>query len=158
MECKKIQQSLASYYYRELDIPVMSEIARHLETCPMCRTAYIEKRKTLILFSKEELEQEKSSAFWQDFQYQVYQKLEAEKTAGAWWRSLLIPRRLVPALAGAIALLFIIISSTRLGRREPEIIPADLQIVQELELMENYELIQDLDLLENFSEAEQLKG
>jgi hypothetical protein len=158
MGCKNIQPDLVNYYYRDLDGPRMSAIARHLETCAACRQTYVQIKKTLVLVAKEQLEKDKSSAFWQDFQYKVYQKLEAEKAADSWWQGLLVPRRLVPALAGAVILLLIIITSARLVKHGSEMSPADLQIAQELELIENYELIQDLDVLENLPEAEQLRG
>ncbi len=158
MECKKIQQALVNYYYQELDGSAMSETARHLEACAVCRQTYVQVKKALVMVSRERMEEGKSSAFWQDFQYKVYQKLETEKTARSWWRGLLVPRRLVPALAGAIILLLFIVTSARLVKHGPEMTSSDLQIVQELELIENYELIQDLDVLENLSEAEQLRG
>jgi len=108
--------------------------------------------------SKEQLEKDKTSVFWQDFQHKVYQKLETEKTARSWWRDLFVPRRFAPALAGALMLLLIVVTSIRLVKHGSEMTSADLQIAQELELIENYDLIQDLDLLENLPEAEQLRG
>ncbi len=158
MECKKIQQSMVNYYYQELDGPAISEIARHLETCNSCRQTYVQIKKALTLVAREQMEKDKSSAFWQDFQYKVYQKLEAEKTARSWWQGLLMPRRLVPVLAGAVILLLFVVTSARLVKHRPEMTSSDLQIVQELELIENYELIQDLEILENLPEAEQLRG
>ncbi|MDD5259317.1 MAG: hypothetical protein PHD29_05075 [bacterium] len=158
MECKKIQRSLVNYYYQELDSPAMSKIAGHLETCVACRQTYGQIKKTLTLVAKEQVEKEKSSFFWQDFQHQVYQAVSAEKESLSRWRGFLAPRRLVPALAGALILLLIIISSPRWSRHGSEMTSADLPIVQELELIENYELIQDLELLENLQEAEQLRG
>jgi len=158
MECKKIQQSMVNYYYQELNGPAMSEIARHLETCNTCRQTYVQIKKALTLVAREQVEKDKSSAFWQDFQYKVYQKLETERTAKSWWQGLLVPRRLVSILAGAVILLFIIVTSARLVKHGPEMTSTDLQIVQELELIENYELIQDLEMLENLPEAEQLRG
>ncbi len=158
MKCKEIQQDMVNYYYQELDNAARSEITRHLETCAACRQTYVQIKNALALVAREQLEKDKSSAFWQDFQYKVYHKLEAEKTAGFWWQGLLMPRRLVPALAGAVILLLIIVTSARLVKHGPEMTSSDLQIAQELELIENYELIQDLEILENLPEAEQLRG
>lgn len=158
MKCKKTQQVLVDYYYQELNGPGMLEITRHLETCSACRQAYARIKKTLAMVSKEQLEEDKSSAFWQDFQYKVYLKLEAEKMARSWWQGLLVLRRVVPTLAGAVILLLIIVTSTRLVNHRSEMTSADVQIAQELELIENYELIQDLEMLENLPEAEPLRG
>lgn len=158
MECKKIQQAMVNYYYQELDGYARAEITKHLETCTACRQTYVQIKKALTIVAREQLEKDKSPAFWQDFQYKVYQKLEAEKAASSWWQGLLVPRKLVPVLAGAVILLFIIVTSARLVKHGPEMTSSDLQIVQELELIENYELIQDLEMLENLPEAEQLRG
>ncbi|MDD5491414.1 MAG: zf-HC2 domain-containing protein [bacterium] len=158
MSCKKIQQKLIGYYYQELDGPAMSDIARHLETCDPCRQAYIQIKKTLTMVAREQVEKNRSSAFWQDFQYKVYQKLEAEKEAGSRWHRLLIPRRLAPALAGAVILLLLLVTSKQLVKQGTELNSSDLQVVEDLELIENYELIQDLEMLENLPEAEQLRG
>ncbi len=158
MKCKKIQQALVNYYYQELDGPERLDIARHLETCAACRQTYVQIKKALAIVAKEQLEKDKSSAFWQDFQYKVYQKLEAEKTARSWWQDLLVPRKLIPALAGTIVLLLIIVTSARLVQHRPEMTSSDLQLAQELELIENYDLIQDLEILENLPEVEQLRG
>ncbi len=158
MKCKKIQQDMVNYYYQELDNAARSEITRHLETCAACRQTYAQIKKVLTMVAKEQVERDKSSAFWQDFQYKVYQKLEAEKAASSWWQGLLVPRRLMPVLAGAVIMLLIIVTSARLTKHGPEMTSSDLQIAQELELIENYELIQDLELLENLPEAEQLRG
>ncbi|MBI5555143.1 MAG: hypothetical protein HY920_04755 [Elusimicrobia bacterium] len=158
MECKKIQSDLVNYYYQELAGSARSAIARHLETCNACRQTYVQIKKALAMVAKEQLEKDKSSAFWQDFQYKVYRRLAAEEASKSWWRDLLVPRRLAPVLAGAVMLLLIIVTSTRLVKNGPEMTSSDLQLAQELELIENYDLIQDLEILENLPEAEQLRG
>lgn len=110
MNCKKLQAKLLAYLDRELPENLNHLIENHLKTCPNCQKEFEAIKKTVDLFRQLpeiELKPEQQERFLTE----VRNKLHRIKTQPFPRKEIrwLLPR-LVPALAGAIFLILLVVS------------------------------------------------
>lgn len=155
MKCKDVQKNLVLFYYQEADTSLQKELKDHLDSCHGCQTFYAQARSTLQNIDDFDLEEIKSTMYWDRFTAQVMEKVQAPKIAKCWQEYIMIPRRLIPAVVAFAILLVVAIPRFRVYQAEKRM---EQQLVQELELVEHMDILENLELLENMEELEQWKG
>lgn len=108
MDCKKIQAKLLEYLTGELSEAQHRSIALHLKDCPQCQKEFEELKRTVNLFDQLpniELSFEQQHQFLLEVRSKL--RRQAQTKPYPFWRIWLLPR-LVPALAAASILIFLI--------------------------------------------------
>ena len=166
MDCHKIKQILPIYLDHELSADDHRLVEAHLRVCPDCRVEVQELEKSWEMLG--ELDDIKPDSqyitrFWQalDTQMPWYAKMLRDV------QTVFHQRRWVPVLAGAAAIVLVGGLIRYQYLQKPESVPvlaelnaAELEMVVNFDLAEDYEIIKDIDffsdleIIENLDEFE----
>ncbi|MBI4709508.1 MAG: hypothetical protein HY759_00065 [Nitrospirae bacterium] len=148
MQCKDVQKELVNYYYNEVSNVIKSAVDEHLEYCNNCASS-LEKLKNTLDGIKIE-EPVLTDVFWERYSQKVYKKVDGrELRQERKFRLFRLPR-LIPAAAAAIVLLTAFWGSVKLyeSKQENTFISRNYDLINNLELFEEYELLQNLQEIE----------
>jgi anti-sigma factor RsiW len=133
----------------ELVGPARDRVERHLGSCPACREARDDFRRTLAMLERSGPEPPPLRGA--RYRAELREKLEARRqrsAAPAWWRWP-FPLALSAGLAGM--LVFLAVHRGVPPAERAEVLPSEeAAIARRLDLLRNYQLVERLDLLEDF--------
>ena len=166
MDCREIKKLIPIYLDHELSADDRRLVAAHLSACPECLAeARALEKSWEVLGELDEIKPDPQyiARFWRtlDAQMPWYQKIMSEV------QTVFLQRRWVPVLAGAAVIAVVSGLVTLQFLQRPETVPflaelnaAELEMVANFDLAEDYEIIQDIDffsdleVIENLDESE----
>jgi predicted anti-sigma-YlaC factor YlaD len=142
MECLRVLGLVSEYLGGELSPGLREEIERHLQICPRCREEYASSEK---LWGMLDLYRDLEPSL--DFKTRLLSRLSRTR-----------PRFAMAMALAACVLLSVLAFFLLIGDKDrvsPEdLSPQEIQIIQDLDLLEDYDVVQMLALME---EEEDLK-
>jgi len=162
MNCRKIKKMIPIYLDHELSADDHRLVAEHLRTCPDCLAeARAVEKSWEVLGELDEIKPDPLyiGRFWRalDAQMPWYEKLLKDVQA------VFLQRRWVPVLAGAVVIVLVGGSVTYQFLQRPEALSvvadlsaAELEMVVNFDLAEDYEIIQDMDFFSDLEVIENL--
>ena len=141
-------QQLLFYHYDELDAAGRQQVEQHLQRCSVCREELAELQ--VLLRSVSSAVPEPAPAELERFNARVMQRIQPRRR---WFAQ----PALGWTLAGAAALLFTLNLQTSLPPSAPVPAEKSLIITAEQDVVFNLELLQTLELLEDFDLIQQLE-
>ncbi len=162
MDCRKIKKIIPIYLDRELSADDRRLVAEHLRTCPQCLAeARAIEKSWEVLGELDEIKPDPQyiARFWRalDTQMPWYEKMLRDV------HNVFLQRRWVPALAGAAVIVLVGGMVTFQFLHRPETVPvlaelnaAELEMVSNFDLAEDYEIIQDMEFFSDFEVIENL--
>ncbi|MGD2187433.1 MAG: zf-HC2 domain-containing protein [Desulfobacterales bacterium] len=166
MDCRKIKEMIPIYLDHELDADEHRLVAAHLRICPNCQAeAHAMEKSWEMLGELDEIKPDPRyiTRFWRtlDAQTSWYEKILRDL------RIVFLQRRWVPVFAGVAVIVlasgiltFHFLQSNRAVSVLTELNEAELEMVTNFDLAENYEIIRDIDfysdieIIENLDEFE----
>lgn len=152
--CTDFEAELVLYYYGDLTENDRSRVADHLKSCSACGRFFEDLGRLLPLTVKPD---EPPEEFWQDYTWEVKQKLASVKAKIPWWKGIFLSYRSwsIPALATALVLILALTLTFRKRFWTPTDLPPDeeallevLPMAENLEFFKAMELLDSMDLLE----------
>lgn len=143
---------LNAYLDNELNEVERQRVQRHLDTCAACQN-----RLAALQHADDWIRQPGDAALSAGFEQRFWDKvadLEHKKTVPAWRQWLQPGWR--PAMAVGLAA-GIVLGVWVFTRTEPEVGRDEMAIVENMELLMDYDLIRHLDILENWDALEAMK-
>lgn len=160
MSCQQAQKRLMALIEDELNQAERQDVEAHVTACPACATDLQALKQTLHLARIAEVP-EPSEEFWAGFVPTLRQRIRVEEATHPARRrpgflGLFVLQK--PTLAALVASLVLVSSFILLqwNRRQEEVPPSALSVVEEMSLAANLDLLRDLELLEDVELLEQL--
>ncbi len=162
MDCRKIKKIIPIYLDHELGADDHRLVAEHLRTCPDCLAeARAVEKSWEMLGELDEIKPDPQyiARFWRalDAQMPWYEKILRDV------QTVFFQRRWVPVLAGAAVIVLVsgLVTFQFLQRPKTvlvlaELNEAELEMVANFDLAENYEIIQDIDFFSDLEVIENL--
>src|SRR5256884_3286847 len=149
---------LIPYVQGELPAPERERVAQHLRECLDCRRDADELRELLDDLGRAV--PRPPDVHWGGYRAELREKLAAHRTRRAWWARP-VPLTLSASLAGLLLVVaFLAVQSARQSGTGPDFAPVEKaairdrlrrlqqhQVVERLDLLEEFDLISDLDRL-----------
>ena len=166
MDCRKIKELIPIYLDQELSSDDHRLVETHLHTCPACMAeARALEKSWEVLGELDEIEPDPQymARFWRSLDAQMpwYEKLLRDV------QTAFLQRRWVPVLAGAVVIVLVGGLVRYQLFQKPETVPvlaelnaAELEMVVNFDLAEDYEIIEnidffsDLEVIENLDDVE----
>jgi anti-sigma factor RsiW len=160
MSCQQAQKQFMALIEGELNHAERQDVEAHVTACPAC-TADLQALKQTFYLARIPEVPEPSEEFWAGFVPALRQRIrveEAERPARrrpAFWHLFVLPKPALVALAASLVLIssFILL---QWNRRQEEVPPSALSMVEEMSLAANLDLLRDLELLEDVELLERL--
>ena len=150
MNCAQIKQDLLALADGELSAPEATRLQEHIQSCADCRAAYEQWQKTLQALAQTPAT-EPSPSLNQRF----FEKLDQENQ-GSWLPAWLQIFRKPPVLAGAGALVGVVLLLLWLQPANPPADQSEEMIARHLEMFNDYETLRQLELLADLEYIEAL--
>lgn len=147
--CRDFEADLVLYYYGDLTENDRSRVQDHLKFCSACGRFFEGLGKFLPLTVKPD---DPPEEFWQDYTWEIKQKLAAVEAKIPWWQGVFLSYRSwsVPALATALVLILALTLTFRKRIWTPTDLPPDEEALLEvLPMAENLEFFKAMDLLDS---------
>jgi len=155
MKCEKYQKLISDWLDGQINEKNIKKIEAHLHSCELCRS-YYEEQKLINHYYKNAHQPDFSSAFWNEFERNLYEKVELEKEKENSANKKAPGHFPAPvwAAAGLGMVLILIISGIYFFRRAPsqEVIPSITYSDEEFYLNLNQIIVNDEELARNFNE------
>ena len=161
MDCRKIKQLIPIFLDHELSSDDHRLVAAHLRSCPECRAeARAVEKSWEMLGELDEIKPDPQyiTRFWRalDAQMPWYEKIMRDV------QTVFLQRRWVPVLAGAAAIVLVggLVRYQFFQKPETVSVLAELNAA-ELEMVANFDLIEDYEIIENidfFSDLEVIEN
>ena len=164
MDCHKAKKLIPLYLDHELSETDYQQVKKHLQNCADCQSEARTIQKSWDLLGEinaVEPDPNFMSRFWRsvDAQMPWYAKIYENVQA------VLLQRRWVPALAGAVIFLLFSTIVTVQYLQKPqtaavlaELDEAEMEMIANIDLAEHYEVIHELDFFSDFEIIENLNG
>lgn len=156
MDCKSCRENIPGYFRGLLSQAEQESWEHHLTSCPDCRREVAEEQKLTQFLDAWEIPAPRLG-----FETRLAKRLEeAKRPGGNWLERLLGGVHVRPAITGAMAAMFIAAVATTfwlINRNPLPAKPAELMMVQDMDMLKDLEVIQYLDLFENWEEIESLE-
>lgn len=163
MDCTDAHHLLPRHMDGELDEAERRRMEAHLDSCAACRREAEALTKSWEMLG--ELDEIEPNPFYVSrFFARVAEQTPRPAKLAGFLESLLAPRRLIPLLAAAGLVIFITISAHQILHRtdtavaENQLFEADPEMVESIEVAENFDLINELDFLSDLELIQGLDG
>lgn len=162
MDCRKIKEIIPIYLDQELSSDDHRLVEAHLRICPACMAeARAVEKSWEVLGELDEIEPDPQymARFWRALNAQMpwYEKMLRDVQAA------FLQRRWVPVLAGAVVMVLVGGLVRYQFLQKPETVPvlaelnaAELEMVVNFDLAEDYEIIENIDFFSDLEVIENL--
>ena len=163
MECREIKNYLSAYLDKQLSASESHIVRTHLLSCQLCQKEARDMEKVWALIG--DLPHIEPSPNYVSFFYTklVSRKSLAER-ASVFMKRIIREKMFIPSL-GAVCVAIAIGALTltnylridEINHRMASMNDDDIEMIESLDLAENYDLIKDMDLLEDYDAIQQMK-
>ncbi len=137
MSCGQMEKKILGYVDGRVKESERLEMEKHLETCAACRLRVNEFRAVSGLL--DELPTIEPSAA---FDLRVHARVAAEPVKQSWWAWFAPPPRV--AFAASMLLLAMVWIGTRSGPNQPQIAQDDIPVLENYDVLSNFEPLTEL--------------
>jgi anti-sigma factor RsiW len=137
MSCSRIEKKILGYVDGRLKESERLEMEKHLETCAACRLRVNEFRAVSGLLDELPVIQPSEA-----FDLRVHARVAAEPVKQSWWAWFAPSPRV--AIAASMLLLAMVWIGKESGTTQPQIAQDDIQVLENYDVLSNFELLTEL--------------